>query len=42
MAMRLSLAVLVLALLAGCGTMHCSEQSENNRVNGGCGLLHKF
>lgn len=42
MAMRLSLAVLVLALLAGCGTLHCAETSDNSRVNGGCGLLHKF
>ncbi|HTX47758.1 MAG TPA: hypothetical protein VME40_00085 [Caulobacteraceae bacterium] len=42
MSIRLSLAVLVLALLAGCGTLHCAENSENSHVNGGCGLLQKF
>jgi len=42
MAIRLSLAIIVLTLLAGCGTMHCAENSDNSRVNGGCGVLQKF
>jgi hypothetical protein len=42
MAIRLGLAVMVLTLLAACGTMHCAENSENSHVNGGCGVLQKF
>ncbi len=42
MRLRLGLTLLLLAMLAGCGTMHCSENSENSRVNGGCGVQQTF
>jgi hypothetical protein len=42
MRVRFGLAMLVLTLLAGCGTMHCAENSENSHVDGGCGVLQKF
>jgi len=40
--MRVGLMIVMLALLGACGTLHCAENSENSRVNGGCGVLQKF
>lgn len=42
MATRLALAMVAAALLAGCSTMHCQEQSRNQRAAGECGLFSKF
>jgi hypothetical protein len=42
MGSRLALAVLILALLGGCGTLHCQEESQNSRASGACALLSKF
>lgn len=42
MAAKLALALVVAAFLAGCGSMHCNEQSQNQRAAGECGLSSKF
>jgi hypothetical protein len=34
--------MLMAALLAACGTLHCAENSDNSQVAGGCGLQHTF
>jgi hypothetical protein len=42
MVVRLALAILAAALLTACGSMHCQEQSRNQRAGGECGLFSKF
>jgi hypothetical protein len=42
MAAGLALAMVVAALLAGCSSMHCQEQSRNHRAAGECGLFSRF
>ena len=42
MMVRLGLALVLMAFLAGCGTLHCAENSDNSRVNGGCGVQQTF
>jgi uncharacterized protein YceK len=42
MAVRLALALIVVSLLAGCGSLRCDESSRNSRAAGGCGLHSTF
>jgi hypothetical protein len=39
---RLGLGLILLVLVSACGTLHCAENSDNSRVNGGCGVQQTF
>ena len=42
MAIRLGLALMLAAMLAGCAALHCQESSQNSRASGACGLQSTF
>lgn len=42
MKMKLTLALILAAMLAACNSLHCQEQSENSHARGGCGLQSTF
>lgn len=41
-AAKWALAMVLAAFLAGCGSMHCQEQSSNRHAASECGLFSKF
>ncbi len=42
MVRRIGLALVLMAMLAGCNTLHCGEQSDGSRASGGCGMQSTF
>ena len=41
-AVRLGFGLILLVLVSACGTLHCAENSDNSRVDGGCGVQQTF